>query len=214
MAGILLSRDPFSTDGTGQRALSSPSMRRLLRWAINGAAAVSAMLFVATCVLWVMSYNTDVRVPFIQRGVRWEVVSASGCLALDDAPQRALERRKWADGFRGAQGEYNSSMLEWGRRGGLNGSPDTRLHRAFLSLQKLQNTPPILTSFVQLSLPYYVPFAAALPLTIVTTLWLIRIHRPRHRQKHGLSASCGYDLRATPHRCPECGAVRNARTAI
>ena len=33
-------------------------MRRLLRWAINGTPAVSALLFVATCVLWVRSYRT------------------------------------------------------------------------------------------------------------------------------------------------------------
>jgi len=34
-----------------------------------------------------------------------------------------------------------------------------------------------------------------------------RARRRRFRQTHGFCADCGFDLRASPYRCPECGAV-------
>jgi hypothetical protein len=56
--------------------------------------------------------------------------------------------------------------------------------------------------------------AVAIPWWLITTtlafLW-VRLHlnalAQRRREKNNCCPSCGYDLRATPEKCPECGHV-------
>lgn len=67
--------------------------------------------------------------------------------------------------------------------------------------RKLISTAPSLMDFHQLTLPIWplILLASVAPGALV-----VGAYRRRHRQP-GFCTRCGYDLRATPDRCPECG---------
>ena len=48
-------------------------------------------------------------------------------------------------------------------------------------------------------------FAVAIAFVVAGTLAHIRLRRIEYRETTGLCPACGYDLRASKDRCPECG---------
>ena len=57
-----------------------------------------------------------------------------------------------------------------------------------------------------LTVPYW---ALVLVFSALPTIALLRLVQRSRRSRAGLCPACGYDLRATPDRCPECGTVCN-----
>jgi hypothetical protein len=60
------------------------------------------------------------------------------------------------------------------------------------------------------------PYGRSLLLSVYVLGFLLAARRLRYervrdeREEHGLCAKCGYDLRATPGRCPECGTEQSS----
>jgi len=67
------------------------------------------------------------------------------------------------------------------------------------------------TTLYWLSFSNWIILTALLPI-IWAAVWLRRHSVRSRRRRTGLCISCGYDLRATPDRCPECGATPRVQT--
>jgi hypothetical protein len=165
-------------------AVSSAPMRRLLRWAFNFAALVSAVLLVELAIAWGWSYSSVAN--------EWSLGTRGGELVarrpyrnpyvtVSPLAQRAthdvMPGVGWAEEFEWIDADPGGgkAKLEWSRE----------LFVRFWLLGAIAVTPPALWG------------------AITAALTSAR----RLRARYGLCPSCGYDLRATPGRCPECGAV-------
>jgi len=71
-----------------------------------------------------------------------------------------------------------------------------------LQMPLMTGMPPLTLRFVAIP-----DWTLVLASAILPVVWFCRNMRRRSRSRAGLCPSCGYDLRATPNRCPECGTV-------
>jgi len=207
-------------------------MKRVLRWVFNVATVVSALLFVATCVLWVRSYWVsdklhwsrfydgqpyDGKIGWVDvwavRG-RVGVYLNTNCAFLDDWPRRLRHEVESLDFAEAIEvGGPEPSGLFGGGSGLFGGRPGlyhVYLDRAGLAYWRSdrdaahQGHHGIAPVWFLAALTGVGPLVA---LSSVARRWR------RGRKRPGLCTACGYDLRATPDRCPECGAVPPGKVA-
>ena len=170
--------------------------------------ALSLLLCVAVCVLWVRGTRAS-DVVHVRTDKRWFVAASAGehlllgnWLTRDHDPSRG---RKGARPF-----TYSAER-------------PAVMRREFNDYQRRAVRHHALAGFHYLNVNHSIRIVAVpwWPMALVTAtppaLWVRRLlHRRvgRVRLQHGLCPSCRYDLRATPGRCPECGAVPAAPKRI
>lgn len=188
---------------------SRPFIPRVFHRALNCAAAFSLVLCFIVCMVWARSYWAD------------EVITSNtpGQRLIIDAPRGAIcvTRIRYASGFPndGLSQEafrlFHQSLPPEtlatdcdGQRGMIgfytNASPVEAYSTPTDILQEPAK-PPVIGHMRNVLVPcWFVVSITTWPLWRRST-WA----RRRRRMQPGHCASCGYDLRATPDRCPECG---------
>ena len=175
-------------------------MKRILFPLFSG---VSLLLCLAACLLWARSYGGS---DYVGRAAsdpadttthhEWFVQCTRGQLRLGHRlhmvyPPLGYQLPSGAPRTWWTHGRLGVGHMDWEPR--PVGAYETGLESSFAS-----------TSERGVAIPMWL---TVLVFGILPAIWLWRRLRGRRRIRTGLCSACGYDLRATPDRCPECGAT-------
>jgi hypothetical protein len=170
---------------------------------------LSLLMFVAVCVLWVRSYlRGDLLRHYGSGGDRYGIHSGHGTVLVEHqsneiyhgglVPPRGWHWRTDLEterDFRTAKWGTNTQWRVFGYGLVINRG---------IVLPGSQSARPGAWRNVVVIFPYWLPL---LFLSIPPLLRLRRWRNERRSARSGLCSACGYDLRATPDKCPECGAT-------
>jgi hypothetical protein len=188
------------------------------RWLFHGVAAMSLVLMLATGALWAWSYRRQGWVMGVHHAA-----DTSQAITLGNYPGRLTiglwtqATEKQPPAASSSQGWRITPLSEYPTWSTWSGPTPARRS----NYDPYDGTLPTRPDLYQLAgIAWYVDRQfgtswnllvphryAILILAFPPLLWLRAQLRQYRRSRAGLCAHCGYDLRATPERCPECGAV-------
>jgi hypothetical protein len=174
------------------------AMKRFPRWLCNGLAVLSLLMSVGVAEFWWRSNDTGDFVRWYAAPHNLEIRSNGGLLQIDYgtlisrdyAPPAGWEFSFWPN-----RNIVSSDDLRGGTVLGFR-YQRWRANRPYLVGEARIITFPYWAAMLCLSVAPIIAFAS---------WWRSRIRRTRATA--GKCSQCGYDLRATPERCPECGAI-------
>lgn len=214
-------------------------MTRFIRFLLTTATTLSLLLAAALIALWIRSHRTADTLALTSNtfatGKLTQTTHAAttgrGVLRLSvyrltHDGWMAQRRLEWAQGM---PHEQPGRHLRYGTDSPAIAAPPSpewkwiggaRLHlantRTLPDPKSTSDIPPAAESEEQdilwLRFPLLLAAASLLPAVRLVGS-LRRTLRARRRHRSGLCPTCGYDLRASPTRCPECGTTPPPRTA-
>src|SRR6267142_948072 len=169
-------------------------MKRLLRWIFSMVALISVLLGLVVAAIWVRSY-------WVGDTWLWYDPPPAGVCSNHLRLGHGYVQYVWWDvsrysGLNRIAGYYRDDPANLDRLDGQIG----KTHLAFPGLRYDRQPPEWIIA--QLHLAWPVVLTAIPPV-----LWIVATRRRRRRARLGLCPVCGYDLRASPGRCPECGTL-------
>jgi hypothetical protein len=190
-----------------------PGVKRLRQIVWNGLATISALFCVVTCVLWVSNFRQEMFIEHTSLSpygknlywLNWQLWSQDGILRWSSEGAETNNpkfNKDWVE----QPGQWRWKIQPRGTSGPLQGFPANLRPDWYVGSHPFwgSRADVMQTRVVNVGIPYWIFLVVFAPLPMT---WL-RLHRRQSRRRNlSLCSSCGYDLRATPGRCPECGTV-------
>jgi hypothetical protein len=166
-------------------------VRRILSILRIALTLLSLFLCIASIVFWIRSRHVTDSVALTSSPIQWSLSIGSGTVSL-------VRNKSWYEPDelkRGTtQTRYERSLLGFGTK--QSEQSDKWLNQS--------GTRTIIYATVIRT--YYAPlWFCVIVFSIFPLLQYPRLLRRFYRHRHGLCPRCGYDLRASPANCPECG---------